>query len=163
MAFRGKVLRESHEGGLLVSFEGEPPRLWLPLQTATGIHLGPVETVIGSVKRPLVHIHPLVDGLDPESVLQAEVQIRPRGERGGRQRRERKQGRRTQRQGGNRDGNRRSGGGDRGGRGGRGQRSEHQRKGQRGQKGGPRGQRRSKSQGHAHKRKSPGNPFKRRR
>ena len=105
MAFRGKVLRESHEGGLLVSFDCEPPRLWVPLQTATGIHLGPVDTVLGSVKRPLVHIHPLVDGLDPESVLQAEVELRPRGERGGRQRRERSQGphaRRHQRQGGDR-------------------------------------------------------------
>ena len=82
MAFRGKVQRVSHEGGLLVSFNCAPPRLWVPLQTATGIHLGPVDTVLGSVKRPLVHIHPLTGDFDPESVLQAEVEIRPRGERG---------------------------------------------------------------------------------
>ena len=45
MSFSGRVDRESHEGGLLISFEGRPPRLGARMRVRGGKILGKVETV----------------------------------------------------------------------------------------------------------------------
>ena len=36
MSFSGRVDRESHEGGLLISFEGRPPRLGARMRVRGG-------------------------------------------------------------------------------------------------------------------------------
>ncbi|GEM_PF-5115240 len=67
--FRGNIIRPSHEGGLLISFEGSSPALGTTLETDSGIRLGKVDTVLGSIHKPWVHVYPVAKGLDVVSVL----------------------------------------------------------------------------------------------
>ena len=64
MSFSGRVKEASHEGGLLASFEGRTPRLGASIRISGGKILGRVDTVLGPVDEPLIHIHPLMDGID---------------------------------------------------------------------------------------------------
>ena len=81
MQFRGKVDRESHEGGLLVSFTGEAPGLGAALETSEGLYLGRVDTVIGRVDCALVHIFPKAKELDVSSIGDSEIKIQQRRKR----------------------------------------------------------------------------------
>lgn len=67
--FRGDVIRPSHEGGLLISFTGSSPALGTTLETDSGIRLGKVDTVLGSIHKPWVHVFPISKGLDIVSIL----------------------------------------------------------------------------------------------
>ena len=67
--FRGDVVRPSHEGGLLISFTGSSPALGSTIETESGIRLGKVDTVLGSIHNPWVHIYPISKGLDIVDVL----------------------------------------------------------------------------------------------
>ncbi len=78
MSFSGRVDRESHEGGLLISFEGRPPRLGARMRVRGGKILGKVDTVLGSIDSPLIHVHPLYDGIDSRASLGSPVEIAPR-------------------------------------------------------------------------------------
>ena len=78
MSFSGRVDRESHEGGLLISFEGRPPRLGARMRVMRGRILGKVETVLGPVESPLIHVHPLYDGIDAKASVGSPVEIAPR-------------------------------------------------------------------------------------
>jgi len=78
MSFSGRVNRESHLGGLLVDFEGRPPRLGARIRISGGKILGRVETVIGPVGSALIHIHPLYDGIDAMASVGSPVEIAPR-------------------------------------------------------------------------------------
>ncbi len=78
MSFSGRVDRESHEGGLLISFEGRPPRLGARIRVRGGKILGKVETVIGPIDSPLIHVHPLYDGIDVRASVGSPVEIAPR-------------------------------------------------------------------------------------
>ena len=78
MSFSGRVDRESHEGGLLVSFEGRAPRLGAVIRIAGGRILGKVETVLGAVDSPLLHIHPLKESVDSRATIGSPVEIAPR-------------------------------------------------------------------------------------
>ena len=78
MSFEGRVTRESHEGGLLVTFEGRAPRLGARLCVTGGKTLGKVETVLGPVDEPLVHLFPLADGIDGSKAIGSPVEIAPR-------------------------------------------------------------------------------------
>ena len=49
MSFSGNVIRESHEGGLLVEFEGRAPGLYTGIRIVGGKFLGRVDSVIGPV------------------------------------------------------------------------------------------------------------------
>ncbi len=146
MSFSGRVDRESHLGGLLISFEGRPPRLGARMRISGGRILGKVETVLGPVESPLIHVHPLYDGIDPRASVGSPVEIAPRdNSRKGRPRRNSRGGFRG-RKGARGDSRGKGGHGfrdnkgtkrkseERGGRGGRG--GNHQR---RGAKGGNRG------------------------
>ena len=127
MQFRGKVDRESHEGGLLVSFTGEAPHLGTALETGDGTYIGKVDTVIGRVDCALVHILPMARELDVSSIGDSEITIQQRRQRDDRRRDNRRGGRQEQRgrgrndrydrrgQGGNRGGDRGRSGGNRGG------------------------------------------------
>ena len=81
MSFEGRVSRESHEGGLLVSFEGKAPRLGARLCVTGGQTLGKVETVLGPADGPLVHLFPLADGIDGSKAIGSPVEIAPRHRR----------------------------------------------------------------------------------
>ena len=81
MSFEGRVSRESHEGGLLVSFEGKAPRLGARLCVTGGQTLGKVETVLGPADGALVHLFPLADGIDGSKVIGSPVEIAPRHRR----------------------------------------------------------------------------------
>ena len=78
MSFSGRVDRESHEGGLLISFEGRPPRLGARIRVRGGKILGKVETVIGPIDSPLIHVHPLYEGIDVRACVGSPVEIAPR-------------------------------------------------------------------------------------
>ncbi|MDP7341670.1 MAG: hypothetical protein QF354_04700, partial [Candidatus Thalassarchaeum sp.] len=79
MSFSGRVSRESHEGGLLVSFEGRAPRLGAGIRVVGGKTLGRVETVLGPSDEPLVHVHPLNGGVEGGSAIGSPVEIAPSG------------------------------------------------------------------------------------
>ena len=78
MSFSGRVDREAHEGGLLISFEGRPPRLGARMRVRGGKILGKVETVLGPIESPLIHVHPLYDGIDLRASVGSPVEIAPR-------------------------------------------------------------------------------------
>ena len=78
MSFSGRVNRESHLGGLLVDFEGRPPRLGARIRISGGKILGRVDTVIGPVGSALIHVHPLYDGIDAGASVGSPVDIAPR-------------------------------------------------------------------------------------
>ena len=78
MSFSGRVDRESHEGGLLISFEGRPPRLGARLRVRGGKILGKVDTVLGPIGSALIHVHPLYDGIDGRASVGSPVEIAPR-------------------------------------------------------------------------------------
>ena len=78
MSFEGRVSRESHEGGLLIAFEGRAPRLGARLCVSGGQTLGKVETVLGPADEPLVHLYPLENGIEGSKVIGSPVEIAPR-------------------------------------------------------------------------------------
>ena len=67
--FRGNVVRPSHEGGLMISFTGSSPALGSSIETENGVRLGKVDTVLGSIHNPWVHVYPIAKGLDVVDVL----------------------------------------------------------------------------------------------
>ena len=67
--FRGNVVRPSHEGGLMISFTGSSPALGSSIETENGVRLGKVDTVLGSIHKPWVHVYPIAKGLDVVDVL----------------------------------------------------------------------------------------------
>ncbi len=88
MSFSGRVKEASHEGGVLVSFEGKAPRLGASIRISGGKIIGRVDTVLGPLDDPLIHVHPLSDGIDPRATLGSPVEIAPRARAGkGRSRR----------------------------------------------------------------------------
>jgi len=78
VSFEGRVSRESHEGGLLIAFEGRAPRLGARLCVTGGQTLGKVETVLGPADEPLVHLYPLANGIEGSKVIGSPVEIAPR-------------------------------------------------------------------------------------
>ncbi len=78
MSFSGRVKRTSHEGGLIASFEGRPPRLGTSIRITGGRVLGRVETVLGPVEEPMIHILPLVEGIDTRAAIGSPIEIAPR-------------------------------------------------------------------------------------
>jgi len=78
VSFEGRVSRESHEGGLLIAFEGRAPRLGARLCVTGGQTLGKVETVLGPADEPLVHLYPLENGIEGSKVIGSPVEIAPR-------------------------------------------------------------------------------------
>ena len=55
--FTGTVESKSHEGGLLVHFDGSSPALnAIMVRADDGTYIGKVDGVIGSTDRPLAHV-----------------------------------------------------------------------------------------------------------
>lgn len=78
MSFSGRVTGSSHEGGLIVSFEGRAPKLGANIRVSGGRILGKVDTVLGPVDAPLIHVHPLVGGVNSSAAIGSPVEIAPR-------------------------------------------------------------------------------------
>jgi rRNA processing protein Gar1 len=78
MSFSGRVTQASHEGGLLASFQGRAPRLGASIRITGGKILGRVETVLGPVEEPTIHIQPLQRGVDAKSAIGSPIEIAPR-------------------------------------------------------------------------------------
>ena len=73
--------RSSHEGGLLVSFEGRAPGLYTGIRVVGGKFLGRVDSVIGSIDGAYIHIKPLAEGVVAENAVGSPVEIAPRDRR----------------------------------------------------------------------------------
>ena len=81
MSFSGSVSQPSHEGGLLVSFEGRAPGLYTGIRIVGGKFLGRVDSVIGSINGAFIHIKPLAEGVVAENAVGSPVEIAPRDRR----------------------------------------------------------------------------------
>ena len=81
MSFSGNVIRESHEGGLLVEFEGRAPGLYTGIRIVGGKFLGRVDSVIGPVDSAYIHIKPLAENLVIGNTIGSPVEIAPRDRR----------------------------------------------------------------------------------
>ncbi|MGB1354302.1 MAG: zinc finger protein [Poseidonia sp.] len=83
--FTGTVEARSHEGGLLVHFDGSSPALnAIVILAEDGTYIGKVDGVIGNTNHPLAHIGHVDRKLDLDTVMGAQVGIRakkPRPER----------------------------------------------------------------------------------
>ena len=104
MSFSGRVDRESHLGGLLVDFQGRPPRLGARIRISGGKIIGRVDTVIGPVGSALIHVHPLYDGIDARASVGSPVEIAPREQPSQRRSRGRHSGGSFRERGGSRGG-----------------------------------------------------------
>ena len=78
MSFSGIVNRPSHEGGLLVSFEGRAPGLYTGIRVVGGKFLGRVDSVIGTKDRAFIHIKPLAEGVIATNAIGSPIEIAPR-------------------------------------------------------------------------------------
>ena len=121
--FTGTVEAKSHEGGLLVHFDGSSPALnAIMVRADDGTYIGKVDGVIGSTDHPLAHIAHIDRSLDMDALIGVSVTVRAkkkreeaRGERSSRDRgNDRRQGGRDQRgfRSDRRDDGRRQGGRD---------------------------------------------------
>ena len=117
-------------GGLLVDFQGRPPRLGARIRISGGKIIGRVDTVIGPVGSALIHVHPLYEGIDARASVGSPVEIAPREQPSQRRSRGRHSGGNFREGGGGRSYRDNKGGGNRGrGPGGQGGRSYRDNKG----------------------------------
>ena len=87
--FTGTVEARSHEGGLLVHFEGSSPALnAIMVRADDGTYIGKVDGVIGSTNHPLAHIAHIDRSLDMDALIGVSVTVRakqkPKEQRGDR-------------------------------------------------------------------------------
>lgn len=109
--FSGTVESKSHEGGLLVHFDGASPALnAIMIRSDDGSYIGKVDGVIGSTDHPLAHIAHIDRSLDMDALIGVTVSVRPK-----KPREERNDRRDDRRQGGRDNRGFRSGGGQRDG------------------------------------------------
>ncbi|MGB0515647.1 MAG: hypothetical protein ACPGKR_01740, partial [Poseidonia sp.] len=100
--FTGTVEARSHEGGLLVHFEGSSPALnAIMIRSDDGTYIGKVDGVIGNTDHPLAHIAHIDRSLDMDALIGVDVTVRPK-----KKREERTDSRRQDDRRGERDNNR---------------------------------------------------------
>ena len=76
--FHGTVESSSHEGGLLLSFNGSSPALGSHIIDEDENWIGKVDSVIGNVDSPLVHLSPISRDFSTDLLLGRKVKVRPR-------------------------------------------------------------------------------------
>ncbi|RJU92285.1 MAG: hypothetical protein DWC03_07080 [Candidatus Poseidoniales archaeon] len=75
--FTGTVEARSHEGGLLVHFEGSSPALnAIMVRADDGTYIGKVDGVIGSTNHPLAHVAHIDRSLDMDTLIGVGVTVR---------------------------------------------------------------------------------------
>ncbi|MAV07523.1 MAG: hypothetical protein CMA29_06515 [Euryarchaeota archaeon] len=119
MSFEATVVRVSHEGSVLATFEGSVPQLGQRVKDGKGETIGRIDSVIGPISDPLTNIVILDPHLDPDTLIGTTLAFAPRAKRDSRNQRFRRDDRRD-------GGNRRSRDGDRGNQGFRGNRNQDQ-------------------------------------
>ncbi|MEL0266791.1 MAG: zinc finger protein, partial [Candidatus Poseidoniales archaeon] len=98
--FTGTVEAKSHEGGLLVHFDGSSPALnAIMVRADDGTYIGKVDGVIGSTDRPLAHVAHIDRSLDMDALIGVSVSVRAK-KKPTEQRQDRRQDGRNDRQGG---------------------------------------------------------------
>ena len=107
MSFEATVVRVSHEGSVLATFEGSVPQLGQRVKDGKGETIGRIDSVIGPISDPLTNIVILDPHLDPDTLIGTTLAFAPRAKRDSRNQRFRRDDRRD-------GGNRRSRDGDRG-------------------------------------------------
>ena len=114
--FTGTVEAQSHEGGLLVHFEGSSPALnAIMVRADDGTYIGKVDGVIGSTNHPLAHVAHIDRSLDMEALIGVNVTVRAK-QKPKEQRNERRENARGDERRGQRRDNNRGFRNDRGGR-----------------------------------------------
>ncbi|RJU88774.1 MAG: hypothetical protein DWC07_07260 [Candidatus Poseidoniales archaeon] len=80
--FTGTVQSKSHEGGLLVTFDGSSPSLNAIVVLANdGTYIGKVDGVIGSTNQPMAHVAHIDRSLNVDDLMGSNVTIRPKKKR----------------------------------------------------------------------------------
>ncbi len=80
--FSGTVESKSHEGGLLVHFEGSSPSLnAIMIRSDDGTYIGKVDGVLGSTEHALAHIAHIDRSLNMEELIGVQVTVRPKKQR----------------------------------------------------------------------------------
>ena len=83
--FSGSVDSISHEGGLLLTFDGSSPALdSIIIRSSDGVYIGKIDGVLGNTDSPMAHVGHIDRKLDLNSLIGEEVTIRakkPREER----------------------------------------------------------------------------------
>ncbi|HIA90149.1 MAG TPA: hypothetical protein EYO09_03550, partial [Candidatus Poseidoniales archaeon] len=108
--FHGTVEKPSHEGGLLLSFNGQSPALGAHIIDEDENWIGKVDSVIGNVDNPLVHLLPMAKEVSVTKLIGRKVRIRPHQQGRGGDRRDGDRRGGDRRDGDRRGGDRRSGG-----------------------------------------------------
>ncbi|MGB1232703.1 MAG: zinc finger protein [Poseidonia sp.] len=98
--FTGTVEARSHEGGLLVHFDGSSPALnAIMVRADDGTYIGKVDGVIGGTDRPLAHVAHIDRSLDMDALIGVSVSVRAK-KKPTEQRQDRRQDGRNDRQDG---------------------------------------------------------------
>ena len=101
--FTGTVQSTSHEGGLMVAFDGSSPSLnAIIVLSDDGTYVGKVDGVIGSTEHPLAHVAHIDRSLNLEDLMGRTVTIRPKKKREERGRDRQRSDRRSRDDGGRR-------------------------------------------------------------
>ncbi len=81
MSYTATVLRVTHEGSVLASFDGDVPRLGQRLRDSTGTTIGRVDSVIGPIEDPVVNVVILDPHLEAETLIGSTLELAPRERR----------------------------------------------------------------------------------
>lgn len=81
MSYTATVLRVTHEGSVLASFDGDVPRLGQRLRDSTGTTIGRVDSVIGPIDDPVVNVVVLDPHLEAETLIGSTLELAPRERR----------------------------------------------------------------------------------
>ena len=81
MSYTATVLRVTHEGSVLASFDGGVPRLGQRLRDSSGATIGRVDSVIGPIDDPVVNVVILDPHLEANTLIGATLELAPRERR----------------------------------------------------------------------------------
>ena len=81
MSYTATVLRVTHEGSVLASFDGGVPRLGQRLRDSNGTTVGRVDSVIGPIDDPVVNLVILDPHLEAETLIGSTLELAPRERR----------------------------------------------------------------------------------
>ena len=80
--FSGTIESRSHEGGLLVHFEGSSPALnAIMVRADDGVYIGKVDGVLGTTAHALAHVAHIDRSLDMDALVGVNVTVRAKQKR----------------------------------------------------------------------------------
>ncbi len=81
MSFEATVVRVSHEGSVIATFDGAVPQLGQRVKDGKGETIGRIDSVIGPISDPLTNIVILDPHLDPDTLIGTTLAFAPRARR----------------------------------------------------------------------------------